>query len=126
MDPALGGLSQKSGISMGNGMGNSKCPNCGKILDGVKVVRYTSSFPCPFCKTELRVPKYYVMLGGWISLGISITLSLALGFRGASLILAICVFALPSMFSFSFFQRKLFPPRLALERIEILPPDCGV
>ena len=99
---------------MENNLGNSKCPKCGNYLDGVRVVSYTQSFPCSFCKTELEVPRYYRVVGAWVSFGVSFLLSLSIGLHGLGLLLGFIVFLFPSMFSIGILQRKLTPPKLVV------------
>src|SRR5689334_802297 len=93
-------------------IGNSNCPECGNLLDGVSVVRYDSPFACPFCKMELRVPGYYKFITVAISAGVSYFLCISLGFRGKAFLIAFVIFVLPSLFSVSILQRKMSPPKL--------------
>jgi len=106
---------------MESNLGNSKCPKCGTYLDGVREVRYTQSFLCSICKTELEVPRYYRVVGVWISFSVSLLLSLALGLRGLGLLLGFIIFLFPSMFSIGFLQRKLIPPKLVVCRNDDSP-----
>ena len=93
-------------------IGNSNCPECGNLLDGVSVVRYDGPFPCPFCKMGLRVPEYYKWITIGTSGGASYFLCSSLGFRGGALLVAFIIFVIPSLFTFSILQRKISPPKL--------------
>jgi hypothetical protein len=97
---------------MVNNPGNSKCPKCAELLDGVSVVRYDGPFACPFCKMELRVPGYYKLIGVGISVGVSLLLCNSIGLRGPGLLVGFIIFVVPSMFTVSILQRKMSPPKL--------------
>jgi hypothetical protein len=75
--------------SMVSKTGNSKCPGCGNLVDGVAVVRYDSSFPCPTCMTELKVPAYYKILQIGISLGVSYFLGKSMGLHKEGLLVGL-------------------------------------
>jgi hypothetical protein len=97
--------------------GNSLCPNCGELLDGVTVVRYGQPFRCTACKAELAVPKFYLCVGFLIGMTLSVLLCLAMGLtRLPSLVLGLLVFLLPALFSVGILQRKLWPPKLVIYR----------
>ena len=93
-------------------IGNSNCPECGNLLDGVRVVRYDGPFPCPFCKMELRVPGYYKLIGAGIGVGASYFLCNSLGFHGKAFFVAFIIFVIPSLFAVGILQRKISPPKL--------------
>jgi hypothetical protein len=95
--------------------GNSKCPKCGDLLDGVSVIRYDSSFACPNCMTELRVPGYHKLIMYGISVGISYFLCTSLGFRREGFLVGFIVFVVPSLFTVSILQRKISPPKLVVD-----------
>ena len=96
-------------------IGNSKCPACGNLVDGVSEVRYDSSFACPICKTELKVPTYYKFAMVGISVGISYFLCDSLGFHKEAFLVGFIVFVLPSLFTVSILQRKISPPKLVVD-----------
>ena len=93
-------------------VGNSKCPKCGNLLDGVSAVRYDGPFACPFCKIELNVPYDYKFIGVVLSFGTSFILCASLGLHGLGFFVGFMIFVLPSMFSISILQRKISPPKL--------------
>ena len=95
--------------------GNSKCPGCGNLVDGVAVVRYDSSFPRPTCMKELKVPVYYKILQIGISLGISYFLSKSMGLHKEGLLVGFVLLLLPSLFTVSILLRKISPPRLVVD-----------
>jgi hypothetical protein len=90
------------------------CPNCGTDLTRPPVIRYGTPFRCLNCNTLLEVPTSYNMVCGWLSAIIAAGLCLAAGLRNLSLIAGFLVALLPVMFSVSFFQRHLFPPKLTV------------
>jgi hypothetical protein len=63
-------------------LGNSKCPKCGEFLDGMSVARYHSPFASPFRRMELRFPEYYKWVTIGLSVGVSLLLSIRLGYMG--------------------------------------------
>jgi hypothetical protein len=93
-------------------VGNSKCPKCGNLLDGVSVVRYDGPFACPFCKMELHVPGYYKAIMLAISIGASFILCTSIGLRWPGFIVGYFIFLFPAIFSVSILQRKISPPKL--------------
>lgn len=97
---------------MVSNLGNSKCPKCGEILDGVSIVRYNGPFACPFCKMELHVPGYYKVIGFGISAGSSLILCASIGLHWPGFIVGYFVFLFPSIFTVGILQRKISPPRL--------------
>jgi hypothetical protein len=95
--------------------GNSKCPGCGNLVDGVAVVRYDSSFPCPTCMTELKVPAFYKILQIGISLGVSYFLNKSMGLHKEGLLVGLVVLGLPALFTVSILLRKISPPKLVVD-----------
>ena len=93
-----------------------RCPSCGVNLDDLAIVRYDQSFRCPNCKSNLKVPRSYLLAGYWLAFVLSLALSFAIGLRSVSLILGMLVFLIPSMFTVSILQRRIFPPKLVVER----------
>jgi len=93
-------------------IGNSNCPECGNLLDGVSVVRYDGPFACPFCKMELRVPGYYKLISGGISVGAALFLCTSIGLHGPGLLVGFLIFVVPSLFTVIILQRKIGPPKL--------------
>jgi len=93
-------------------VGNSICPVCRSVLDGVGVVRYDGPFICPNCKKELRVPGYYKLTMGVVSFGVSLILCSSIGLRGVGFVVGVVVFLLPALFSVAISQRKISPPKL--------------
>ena len=93
-------------------IGNSKCPKCGNLLDGVSVVRYDSPFACPFCKVELHVPGYYKAIMFAISIGASAFLCISIGLRWPAFLVGYIIFLFPSIFTVGILQRKISPPTL--------------
>ena len=94
--------------------GNSLCPRCGAVLDGVTVVRYGQPFRCPDCQTALLVPKFWLLVGFGVSIALALSLCLAIGLRGMSILLGLLAFLLPAMFSVGILLRKLWPPKLVV------------
>jgi hypothetical protein len=95
--------------------GDSKCPKCGNLVDGVGVVRYNSSFACPTCMTELRVPGCFKLIMYVINMGVSYFLCTSLGFRGEGFLVGFFVFVVPSLFTVSIVLRKISPPKLVVD-----------
>jgi hypothetical protein len=95
--------------------GNSKCPKCGSLVDGVRNVRYDSSFACPNCMTQLKVPAYYKLLMAGISVWISYFLIKSLGLHGDGFLVGFIVLILPSLFTVSILLRKISPPKLVVD-----------
>jgi hypothetical protein len=97
--------------------GNSFCPKCGEVLDGVTVVRYGQSFRCTACKSELVVPRLYLHVGFWIGLTLAVLLCIAMGLtKLLGFVVGLLVFLLPALFSVGILQRKLWPPKLVIYR----------
>ena len=97
--------------------GNSVCPKCGEVLDGVTVVHYGQPFRCTACKTELVVPRIYSYVVFWIAMTLAVLLCFAMGLTGLpSFILGLLVFLLPALFSVGIIMRKVWPPKPAVYR----------
>jgi hypothetical protein len=97
--------------------GNSFCPSCGEVLDGVTVVRYGQPFRCTACKAELAVPKSYLRVGFLIGMTLAVLLCVAMGLTSLwGFLVALLVFLLPALFSVGILQRKLWPPKLLTYR----------
>lgn len=97
--------------------GNSVCPKCGEVLDGVTLVQYGQPFRCTACKTELVVPRLWLYVGFWIGLTLAVLLCFALGLKTLSgLVVGLLVFLLPALFSVGILQRKLWPPKPVIYR----------
>ena len=93
-------------------VGNSICPICRSVLDGVRVVRYDGPFICPQCQKELRVPAYYKIIMGGVSVGVSLLLCSSIGLRDVGFLVGFLVFLIPALFSVGILQRKISPPKL--------------
>jgi hypothetical protein len=93
-----------------------KCPACGASLDELTVVRYGQSFRCTNCKTELQVPRYYVLVCFSLGMAAAIFLCLAMHLRDGGLAVGLLVALPPSVFSTSILFRRWMPPKLVIYR----------
>src|SRR6266852_7966363 len=97
--------------------GNSLCPKCGEVLDGVAVVRYGQPFRCTACRTELAVPRLWLHLCFWIGLTLAVLLCVAMGLTSLwGFLVGLLVFLLPALFSVGILLRKLWPPKMVIYR----------
>jgi len=61
---------------------------------------------------ELRVPGYYKLISGGISVSAAFFLSTSIGLRGPGLLVGFIIFVVPSLFTVIILQRKISPPKL--------------
>jgi hypothetical protein len=77
---------------------------------------YRSNGPwiCPACMRDLRIPRWYLQLLSWSTLGITFALCFLLGLRGVQFVAALLVSAIPMYFIVRFVLNIFAPTPLEL------------
>ena len=70
----------------------------------------------PCLSDRLVVPRYYLLVGFWISMSLALSVCLAIGLRGMGVLLGLLFFLLPAVFSVGILLRKVWPPKLVVCR----------
>ena len=90
-----------------------KCPFCGGLMPND---RYASRGPwtCPACNKDLRIPRWYLRLLSWCTLGISFALCFVLGLRGFQFFVALLLSSFPMYFMLRYMVNLAAPTPLEL------------
>jgi len=87
-----------------------KCPYCGAAITN-KYIAW-ESLTCQSCNRELVISSWYLKLGAWGGIVVTVLFCVLLGLQGLRLMIASVVLYFPITLLWSLALKRLFPPRL--------------